>query len=111
MYTMVVDGEPDWAPLQRVADELRARGRPFRSNDFLYVGREVAAGCPDIHLYEAVDTRRFLNLDDHGCAYRYRAPNVSDQNGRDDAAEYVPVSDVETAVRWARWRGPDRQAS
>jgi hypothetical protein len=103
MYTTVLDGEPDWAPLERLAGELGARGRRLRPEDYLYRGREVAAGCPDIHLYEARDTRRLLNLDDTGCAYRYLAPLV---DGADDA-EYVAVADVDAAVRWARWRPTD----
>ena len=107
MYMMVFDVAPDWAPLERVAEVLRSRGRGLRLEGFRYVGREVAAGCPDLHVYEALGSQRYLCLDEHGCAYRYRAPAVLDEHGRDEAAGYVRMDEVETAVRWASRRKRD----
>ena len=101
MYSMVFDGEPEWAPLERVAMELRARGRRLRLDAFRYVGREIAPGCPDLHVYEVLGSGRYLCLDETGCAYRYRSPAVLDTYGLEDATEYVPIDDVRVAVRWA----------
>lgn len=102
MYTMVLDGEPHWGPLERLADDLRERGRTLRPDDFMYMGREVAPGCPDIHLYKAIDTRRYLNLDDHGGAYWYRGPVADGPMELDTPVEYVAVPSLDLAVRWAR---------
>ena len=102
MYTMVLDGEPHWGPLERLADQFRARGLRLRTEDFLYVGREVGPGCPDIHLYRAVTTRRGLNLDDHGWAYWCVATPPDELDDRHPPVEYVPVPDLTMAIRWAR---------
>ena len=66
--------EPVWAPLEAVArisnscTELPS----FHPGEFMY----MYAVCNrrkglTIHLYKHMDTRRYLNLDDAGHAYRY----------------------------------------
>jgi hypothetical protein len=56
--------EPDWAPLERVLpQELCA--------DFMWMGWEVRPYGPPIARYKHAVTRRYLNLDEDGGAYRY----------------------------------------
>ena len=102
VYTTVLDGEPQWGPLERLAGELRVRGWLPRPDDFLYVGREVATDRPDIHLYKAMDTRRYLNLDDHGCAYWCVSQPSTGLIEPEASVDYVPVPDIVAALRWAR---------
>jgi len=71
---MSFDGyhEPDWRALERVADLLANRNHHLNPGDFMYMGADLEPGRT-IHLYKHIDTRRYLNLDDSGHAYRYLA--------------------------------------
>jgi hypothetical protein len=65
-----------WAPLESVARvvEGRSRYRFFDADHFMVMVRLGRRGRPDLTLYKHVFTRRYLNLDDAGHAYRYIAP-------------------------------------
>jgi hypothetical protein len=67
--------EPDWRPLVAVARLSRSTDAypSIDEGEFMYVARADSRDGPlQIHLYKHVDTRRYLNLDDAGHAYRYR---------------------------------------
>ena len=66
--------EPDWRPLEavarlsRVTDALPA----IDECDFMYMAYvEEPSTALRIYLYKHIETRRYLNLDDGGHAYRY----------------------------------------
>jgi hypothetical protein len=74
-----------WAPLDALAtDPAILADHPFLAReDFGLVGRVVRKGRPDITVYEHRWTHRFLNLDQHGTAYRFAPPRPgSASNGR-----------------------------
>lgn len=56
--------EPDWAPLERVLP-------PELCADFQWMGWAVRPYGPPIARYKHAVTRRDINLDDEGGAYRY----------------------------------------
>jgi hypothetical protein len=56
--------EPDWAPLERVLPLTHCAG-------FMWMGWAVRPDGPPIAQYKHGITRRYLNLDEHGNAYRY----------------------------------------
>ncbi|NKE70179.1 hypothetical protein [Candidatus Manganitrophus noduliformans] len=58
-----IEEEPMWGPLCRVVGQLNLSA-------FMYMGR-VQAGEKRIFLYKHILTRRYLNLDSGGKAYRY----------------------------------------
>ena len=61
----------DWTPLERFAAASRFDG--LDADDFMWMGRCELEGGESIHLYKHADTRRHLNLDAAGHAYRYLA--------------------------------------
>lgn len=78
---------PEWAPLEAVA-RLTADGPfPVDPGDFMWMGATASDGVP-VQLYKHSDTRRYLNLDAAGHAYRYVA--------KDNA--YVPLADLYSAL-------------
>jgi predicted ATPase len=73
----------DWAPLERFLAAATQRGVAAPDPDeFMWMGQCELADGPIIHLYKHVDSRRYLNLDHAGFAYRYHA--------RDYAGLYEP---------------------
>jgi hypothetical protein len=88
--------DPSWtAPLEIVAEAIRARWRYrfFDLDDFMIMCRLRRGRRRDLLLYKHVYTRRYLNLDDSGAAYRFvptpRGPGI----GR-----YLPQRDLDRAL-------------
>ena len=91
---------PVWGPLEAVARLARtcADLPSFHEGEFMYMAavyddhRGVA-----IHLYKHIDTRRYLNLDDEGNAYRYCD---SDDDLDDDTfgGRYVRLRTLEEGI-------------
>jgi hypothetical protein len=94
-----------WAPLEGIARLVV--GEPayqfFDVDDFMLMVRLVRPPRPAITLYKHRETRRYLNLDDAGHAYRYVAPrDDSKSNGR-----YVAHRDLREALDHLRlWELP-----
>jgi hypothetical protein len=111
------DSDPAWwrvlldvAALSRQTDTLPT----FAACEFMFMGREDGRRRR-IWLYKHVATRRYLNVDDLGHAYRYVAPRDLSRDGRyvayrrlSDALEHLELELVDTAWRYERCRGcPD----
>ena len=108
------DNDPVWwqvlervALLSRTSDELPT----FAACEFMFMGREDGRRRR-IWLYKHVATRRYLNLDDEGDAYRYVAPRDLARPGRYvphrrllDALDHLELDLVDTASRYDRCRG------
>jgi hypothetical protein len=80
--------QPDWRPLAAVARLSRSTDvyPSIEEDDFMYMARaESRDGRLRIHLSKHIDTRRSLNLDDAGHAYRYRE-HIDEDDDRYDAA-------------------------
>jgi len=64
-----------WAPLMRFGLAMAREGLPALDPDeFMFMGRIVRKGRPDIWLFKHVYSRRHANLDECGGAYRYIPP-------------------------------------
>ena len=77
--------DPSWfAPLERIEALCPKEGslRFFALPDFMVMGRVVRPPRPTITLYKHAYTRRSINLDDAGVAYRYVAPSDDRRSGR-----------------------------
>lgn len=79
--------DDEWTrPLDGVARAIVGvrRFRYFDLGDFMIMGKEVRRGRPDVYLYKHRYTRRYINLDQAGHAYRYIGPKTldSDYTGR-----------------------------
>ena len=86
-----------WAPLDAVGRVIAGepRFRFFDLGDFMVMARVVRRPRrPDVLLYKHGYTRRYLNLDDAGHAYRYVPPR---ENGR-GTGRYVRHRDLLTAL-------------
>ena len=78
-------GLPDWRPLVAVARLSRASDAllALDEQDFMYMAAALSVdGALTIHLYKHRETRRYLNLDDAGHAYRYCGPVPGDTADR-----------------------------
>ncbi len=99
-YICDVD-EPDWGPIQRLADRLRTEDGEsvIEPAHFMYMVRIHAKGQPDIHLYKHIDTRRYINLDDDGNAYIY-VPGRRDVERVESGfmGRYRLLPDIDTAI-------------
>jgi hypothetical protein len=63
----------DWSPLQRVVDLALARDIEVDDTAlFMWMGCCTLYGELKVHLYKHIGTRRYVNLDTAGHAYRYR---------------------------------------
>ena len=78
--------DPEWfRPLFDLFPLVPAEGplKYFDPDDFMLMGRIVRPPRPAITLYKHRYTRRYLNLDASGQAYRYLAPPIdSDRSGQ-----------------------------
>lgn len=86
-----------WAPLDALGRVIAGepRYRFFELADFMVMARVVRRPRrPDLLLYKHGYTRRYLNLDDAGHAYRYVAPR---EIGR-GSGRYVRHRDLRTAL-------------
>lgn len=91
-------GDAAWAPLERLARLTRESESldSIAACEFMFmtrVGRRRPR--PSIYLYKHIFTRRYLNLDAAGHAYRYIGPRdiMSDYRGR-----YVPHRTLAAAL-------------
>lgn len=88
----------DWTrPLEAVARTIAGvrRYRFFDLGDFMIMAQVRRRDRPDLHLYKHVHTRRYLNLDAAGHAYRYVSPRTvaSKSSGR-----YLAHKDLRAAL-------------
>jgi hypothetical protein len=92
---------PDWSPLERVAEVCRVGAGlpPLDPADFLYMACAVTAGGLRVHLYKNRYSRRYLNLDEAGHAYRYVVERR--RNRPVTTARYEPLPDLRGALRRA----------
>ena len=63
----------NWSPLERLQQASATRpahGISVNADDFMWMGAVEVDGVR-VELYKHIDTRRYLNLDDGGHAYRY----------------------------------------
>jgi hypothetical protein len=64
--------EPNWEPLERLAQAAAEWGVQLDPDDFMWMGSVVpAGGGVSIERYKHRDTRRYLNVDAGGHTYRY----------------------------------------
>lgn len=93
LYQFDPSAVPVWAPLETLARVCARRSAlpPLCVSKFMYMGRLRANGRDDVHLYKHVDTRRYLNIDRLGHAYRYA--------GGDVRCRYEALDGVATALR------------
>lgn len=88
----------DWIrPLQAVARSIAGvrRYRFFDLDDFMIMAQIRRRERPDLHLYKHVYTRRYLNLDAAGHAYRYVSPRSFDSKFK---GRYVAHKDPRRAL-------------
>ena len=104
IYRMELTEDAHWSPLEKLADVVAKTDWPtLDPDDFMYMGREISEdGDPDIHLYKACDTRRYLNLDDAGHAYWYHGPLEDGPFEIDTPCIYELVPSLEAAIRHVR---------
>ena len=98
--------EPDWAPLEGVAQLARTSPDlpPFHEGEFMYMAAvtNTRKGLT-IHLYKHTDTRRYLNLDDAGHAYRFCGsdPTSSDPASAGRYRRHTSIADaIEHVQLW-----------
>ena len=87
----------EWcAPIHKVDEVIRGRdvGKYFVIEDFMCMGKVVDRAHPDLILNKHVYTRRYLNLDADGRAYRYIEP----EDIEIDPGTYVLLPSIEVAV-------------
>ena len=95
-----------WAPLAGVVESVAGvdRHRFLDIDDFMLMARIRRSPRPSITLYKHVYTRRYVNLDASGQAYRYIAPRelTSSNHGR-----YVRCRSLDDALDSLRlWELP-----
>lgn len=93
-----------FAPLERFAAIAAEAGQPIHPYAFMFMG---TAGEPErpIFLYKHSDTRRYINLDDAGHAYRCeQIERPADASLRDADPErgcrYVAYASPADAIAW-----------
>jgi hypothetical protein len=90
--------DPAWIePLEAVASAIAGDPlyRFFDTDDFMIMARLIRRPRPSIVLYKHYYTRRYLNLDDAGHAYRYIG--ARDANSQSDG-RYVAHKDLRVAL-------------
>jgi len=85
--------------LARACSDAAAGLPPFDPFDFMYMGRLTAVDVPDVHMYKHRWTRRYLNIDALGHAYRY-VPSAHAGPDLDLGvdAPYVLIPDLRVAL-------------
>lgn len=64
-----------WAPLMRFGLAAARDGLPaLDPEEFMFMGRIVRKGRPDLWLFKHIFSRRYANLDEYGEPYRYIPP-------------------------------------
>ena len=64
-----------WAPLMRLGLAAARDGLPaLDPEEFMFMGRVVRKGRPDIWLFKHIYSRRYANVDECGEPYRYIPP-------------------------------------
>ena len=64
-----------WGPLMRFGLAAARDGLPaLDPEEFMFMGRVVRKGRPDLWLFKHIYSRRYANLTDVGQAYRYVPP-------------------------------------
>lgn len=76
---------PDWRPLERLAGD----NKRIKLGDFMHMGTDRAANGQVLQLYKHRMTRRYLNLDDDGCAYAYVGAGHYDLTDLTTAIQHV----------------------
>lgn len=92
-----VDVCNDWCePLHLVARAIvhHREAAYFDVADFMVMGKLHRRGRPDLILYKHCDTRRYLNLDAGGHAYRYLPPPT----GSESLGQYRQHRDLTAAI-------------
>jgi len=90
--------DPAWVePLEAVARAVAGDPlyRFFDTDDFMIMARLIRRPRPSIVLYKHYYTRRYLNVDDSGHAYRYIGPR--DPDSQSDG-RYVACKDLRVAL-------------
>lgn len=85
--------EPNWVPLERLAEVAAAAGQAVDPDDFMWMGSGASATGERIELYKHYATRRYLNVDAGGHAYRFTGDG------------YEPLRSPEPAIVAAYDRG------
>jgi len=88
---------PWCAPLHKVEKAIAGQefAKYFRIEDFMCMGKVRRGGRPDIILNKHRHTRRYLNLDADGHAYRYLAPK---DIASASAGQYRAHNDLRVAI-------------
>ena len=89
--------EPDWRPLEALARICRVHPRlpDLDPGKFTYMGRFADRSGLPILLYKHTLTRRYLNVDHAGHAYRYTpAPG--------GAERYRAIRDLASVLAWVQ---------
>lgn len=88
----------EWHALEQLADLLSERGdERIKPWDFMYMGVVDGGSGRHVYLFKHGDTRRYLNLDTNGHAYRY----VSPPTGADHLPGTYELLELEAAIRHA----------
>jgi hypothetical protein len=93
--------EPDWRPLEALARICRAHPElpDLDPGAFMYMGRYDEPDRVPILLYKHTLTRRYLNVDPAGHAYRYTPSPAG-------AGRYEPIRDLGSALAWVQGASP-----
>jgi hypothetical protein len=98
-----IDAPADWAPLERLAELCGKRPDlpDVDPDQFMYMGRAVRRGRPQVLLYKHIWTRRYLNLDHVGHAFAVTPVGLPSLERLDDLRLVCrPFSDVASALAW-----------
>jgi hypothetical protein len=108
------DNDPEWwQVLERVAAFTQASDTlsTIAACEFMFMGRQDGRRRR-IWLYKHIGTRRYLNLDDEGHAYRYAPPADLSKPGRyvahrrlEDGLVHLELYLLDTSSRYERCRG------
>jgi hypothetical protein len=102
----------NWVPLERFVTVAVGHGIAVEATDFMWMGRCVLASEAMVHLYKHVGSRRYLNLDAAGHAYRYRpadgaAGYETITSPATALAEVLEITDTSGSQTLASWSGRD----
>jgi hypothetical protein len=89
--------ESDWRPLEALARICRVHPTlpDLDPGEFMYMGRFADRSGVPILLYKHTLTRRYLNVDHAGHAYRYTPSPAG-------AQRYEPIRDLGSALAWVQ---------